>query len=167
MVARSMWIEISAMAVRFGPDLQGRSTVCPEDLRDLTRLRHQPSRRSRSGSAASRWATDFGASSAVTSNVAQTGRFLPREIERGALGSQAVTCGRDRPSGPPTTAYGVLPAPAQAHHPNKSRLPDVLIHFAFVQCGCLVCLLVCGRSARCRSSSPAAPWMLDCHGASR
>ena len=46
----------------------------------------------------------------VTSNVAQTGRFLPRGIERGALESQAVTWGRGRPSGPPTTAYGVLPA---------------------------------------------------------
>jgi len=29
----------------------------------------------------------------------------------------------------PTTAHGVLPSPAQAHHPNTFWLPDVLIHF--------------------------------------
>jgi hypothetical protein len=40
--SRRRWIEISAMAVRLGPDLQGRSTGCAEDLRDLTSVRHQP-----------------------------------------------------------------------------------------------------------------------------
>jgi len=79
------------MAVLFGSDLQGRSTGCPEELRDLTRPRHQPSRRSSSGSAAQPVGDRFRREQPVTSNVAQTGRFLPRGIERGSLESKAVT----------------------------------------------------------------------------